>query len=368
MSFPPSFRHVAGGLVAALLVLPGPRSQAQDWATVPIINHSTYQAVNGTGGSAYPAGAAGFPLRLRGVVTQGNQDWLDPTPAYDPYVYDGSANDAAHLMRLGGQAEFFVQTVNLDGTAWDPDPSAPFSDFGGTACWMGQNYGNHPWHKDPAWSYTDAQWTAELNRLGFSYAGGPTAGRIQPGDLVEIRVRTGLSYNGKMNVNEAHSNSASNDWEVVVLESGFGLPQATPLSLADLKTATNQFIFDPTRETGGERHQMSRVELQNVSFAADQPWGKNSDPVVIDASGRSLTIHLGLNDSFTTAPVPNGSFNVTGVLDQMAASGQGGYRLLVMDAGSFVAVPEPSTVVLLCAASAIAFLVAGRNGISHRRG
>lgn len=297
------------------------QTNAQEWDSVPIINHNVYQAVTEGGGSAYPAN--GFPIRLRGVVLNNNLDWLNAAPAFTETY---TANF------LGGQAEFFVQSVNLDGTPWDSDPLSPYSDFGGTAAWMGQNYGNLPWINDhPAKSYTNAQWLAELDRLGYNYVGRTTPA-IQPGDLIEVRARVGLNYAGKRNINEAHNNSPTNDFEIVVLQSNFGLPSAAPIALADLKTTANEFIWDATRQTGGEFYQMSRVELRNVRLADGQPWGKNTWTNVIDPTGRTLSIYLGLNDSFLTSVAPDGLFDVTGILDQNASTGQGGYRLLVMNA------------------------------------
>lgn len=296
-------------------------ARAQDWSTVPIINHNVYQAVNSSGGSAYPAG--GYPVILRGVVLNNNLDWLDAAPGFTATYTPGF---------LGGQAEFFVQSVNLDGTPWDPDPLSPYSDFGGTAVWIGQNYGNLPWINDhPGKSYTNEQWLAELDRLGYNYVGRTTPA-IQPGDLVEVRARVGLNYAGKRNVNEAHNNAPMNDFEIVVLQPGFGLPTSAPISLADLKTTANEFIWDATRQTGGELYQMTRVELRNVRLAEGQPWGQNTWTNVIDPTGRTLSIYLGLNDSFLTSVAPDGLFDVAGILDQNSSTGQGGYRLLVMNA------------------------------------
>lgn len=297
-----------------------PCALAQDWNTVPIINHNVYQAVNADGSSAYPAG--GFPVRFRGVVLNNNLDWLDAAPAFTETYTPGF---------LGGRAEVFIQSVNLDGTPWDPDPVNPYNDFGGTAAWMGQNYGNLPWINDhPGRSYTNEQWSAELDRLGYNYVGRTTPA-IQPGDLIEVRARVGLNYAGKRNINEAHNNVPANDFEIVILQSNFGLPAAAPISLADLKTTANEFIWDATRQTGGEFYQMTRVELRNVRLADGAPWGKNTWTNVIDPFGRTLSIYLGLNDSFLTSVAPDGLFDVTGILDQNASNGIGGYRLLVMN-------------------------------------
>jgi len=311
---------------------------AQDWPTVPFIEHATCQAVNANGTSAY---GGAFPIRLIGVVLNDTEDWLDPTPAYDPGV---------HPWQMGGEAEFYVQAVNLDGTAWDPAPGSAFDDFGGTACWMGQNYGNHGMHNDPVFSYTDAEWTAELGRLNL-YGGDGATDPVRAGDLVEIRARVGLHYKGKMNVNEQQSNDPANDFEIVRLLAGYGLPTPEPLSLADLKNPDDSALFDATRQTGGERYQSSRVTLEDVHVTGALPWTADSDITVTDGV-RTFNVHLGLDAGFDGTPLFGAAerFNVTGILDQASSSGvygTDGYQLLAMDAADFTAVPEPAGLGLL---------------------
>lgn len=291
-------------------------AMAQDWNTVPLITHSTYQAVQAGGASAY---AGGFPIRLRGVVLNNTEDWLDPTPNYT-----GSYVPFA----MGGQAEMIVQSVDL-------------ADRAGTFAWIGQNYGNLPFKGDPIYNYTNTEWTSELARLNFLGGTGVTT-PVRKGDLVEIRARGGLFYGGKQNVNEQHDKSTAKDFEVVVLQSNYGLPDPIELTLADLKDASNVAIFDPTRQTGGERYQAMLVELNNVRLTAASiaNWGINKDLTLEDDTGRTLGIHLGYNSSFG-GTAPQGYFDVVGILDQNDGAGVGGYRLLAMNAGDFAAVPEP---------------------------
>ncbi len=315
---------------------------AQDWPTVPFTKHSTYQATGTDGSSAY---AGGFPIRLLGVALNDTEDWLDPTSDYDPGV---------HPWEMGGEAEFYLGAVDLDGTAWDPYPASAFDDFGGTACWMGQNYGNHGMHEDPAFNYTEAQWYAELDRLGL-WRPGTTLGAgqlVRAGDLVEVRARGGLNYKGKMNVNEQHDNDSSNDFEIVILQKGFGLPAPTPVSLGDLKDAGDAFLFDdtaPPRESGGELVQSSLVELRNVRFTDVTGWGADADFTVTDDAGRTLNVYLGLNDSFgaMTVPDPSEYYDVVGIMDQSDPAGTGGYQLLVMNGSDISLVPEPGAIGLL---------------------
>ncbi len=128
-------------VAAVPLAYAGP-SWAQDWPMVAVIGHNAYQAVDAEGGSTY---SQTFPIRLRGVVLNDNQDWLDPTEAYNETTWN-----------LGGEAELFVQAVDLDGTPYDEDAAAAHDDFGGTAVWIGQCYGNLPWIGDPQYNnYAD---------------------------------------------------------------------------------------------------------------------------------------------------------------------------------------------------------------------
>lgn len=318
-------------IVAAVVVLLSTAGFAQDWDTVPYIEHSAYQAVNDDGTSAYPS-PGGFPIRMVGVVLNNTEDWLDPTPAYDLGV---------HLWQMGGEAEFYAQAVDLDGTGWDPFPGSAFDDFGGTACWMGQNYGNVSWLLDPSFSYTDDEWTAELGRLNL-FGGDGVTDPIRAGDLVEIRARAGMNYKGKMNVNEHHSKDPAKDFEIVRLVAGFGLPTPTQLALSDLKDAADTFIFDSTRQTGGERHQSTLVNLRNVWVTSSQSWTTDSDIAVTDGV-RTFTVHLGLNPGFDGTELfgVDEAFNVIGILDQSSFSGIDGYQLLAMNAADFVPEPAP---------------------------
>lgn len=312
---------------------------AQDWGTVGYINHSTYQAVNPDGSTAY---SGGFPVKFVGVVLNNNENWL---------------SSASSSTGIGGQAEVYVQAVNLDGTAYDTSGAA-YNDFGGTSCWIGQNYG--VMHSgDPSYNYTSTQWYAELDRIGMWYDGSTLEASqlVRAGDLIEIRVRAGLNYKGKYNVNEQHNNDSSYDYEIVILQKGYGLPDSAKISLSALKTSANAFIFDSTRQSGGELYQSSLVELLNVEFTSVAGWGQNGDFTVTDGSGRTHSVHLGFDDAFDSMIVPElgQRFNITGILDQASTSGvygTDGYRLLVMDASNLVAVPEPAGLTILTAVAA----------------
>ncbi len=333
-------------VVSLIAVSAGVNVNAQDWENADFVRHSTYQAINGDGSKAY---SDDFPIRLRGVVLNDTEDWLDPTADYDPGV---------HLWELGGEAEFYVQAVDLS-ESWDD------GDFGGTACWVGQNYGNHVIHQDPQYSYTDAEWYDELDRLGLWRPGSSTSPLVRAGTVVEVRARGGLFYNGKMNVNERHSNYASNDFEIVILDEDYGLPSPTLITLADIKDAVDAPIFDSSRATGGELYQSTLVEIENVQLVDSSGWGINSDLVLTDGMGRTLDIHLGLDESFGSQPAPVGPFNVIGIMDQNEFGGTGGYRLLAMNAADFTVVPEPSTLALLISGG-LMLLMAGYRSRRHK--
>lgn len=305
-------------LLAAATLAP---AAGDPWLDVPVLRHADYQSVTGTGASAY---AGGFPVRLVGVVLNHSEDWLNPTPAYTA---------AYQPFALGGQAELYVQAVNLDGTEWDPAPEEPFDDFGGTACWIGQNYGNLPFVLDPAFNYTDPQFTAELARLGLAGGDGVT-NPLRAGDLVEVRARGGLHRSGKMNVNEQHDLDPDRDFELVVLRRGHGLPGPAPLTLTDLKDSANQFLFDPSRQTGGERHQSTRVRLHDVWLTSAANWSANANLTVTDGV-RTLNLRLGRNPGFDGGQwfAAGRRLEVTGILDQAASNpnlSTDGYQLLVL--------------------------------------
>ena len=134
------------------------------------------------------------------------------------------------------------------------------------------------------------------------------------------------------------------------------MPTPAPLQLEELKDDADVAIFDPTRQTGGERYQATLVELQGVELVNATDWGPDSDLVLADSTGRTLGVHLGLDESFSRLPAPEGRFDVVGILDQKSSSGQDGYRLLVMDAADFARVPEPGCLALLTAGMAAGLL------------
>ena len=162
---------LAGALTTALLSL----ASAQTQETL----HRELQAVTAEGTSAWDGA---FPITIRGVMLNNPEERLDVAPQFLPWDNGGNA------FRLGGEWEIFIQAV---------EPG----DRGGTACWMGQNYGNLPWLHDEGLSYSDTAWLAEVDRLNHDPE---HHHRFRAGDLVEVTAARSLFYAGKRNINEAH--------------------------------------------------------------------------------------------------------------------------------------------------------------------
>lgn len=272
-----------------------------DWLNMPYTSHADFQAVDEYGFAVFPLTA---PVRMRGVIVNRASDMLDGRPGADPY--------------MGGQWQIFVQAVG--------------DDFGGTACWMGQNIGKMT-GTHPQGSYTDSEWLAEIGRLSHD----PATGRaFRIGDLVEIRARApGLAFRGKSNINEQHTNNPAADFDLILLEADYGTPTPVALTLANLKDANDQFIFDPERLVGPEHYQGTLVRVSNVWFADSTAWGPNATLTITDGAGRTMPVRLGRGGGFEIYPAPSGPFDVVAILDQEdLVSGDGlmdGYRLWAMN-------------------------------------
>jgi len=302
-----AFRPLLAG--ALLLAVAAAQSAAQ-----PLIRHTDLQAVDENGLSAWDGP---LPFRIRGVILNNPEERLDPTARFIPW------DNGAGVFQLGGQWEIFIQAV---------DPG----DRGGTACWMGQNYGNLPWLHSSDLSYSDAAWEAEMARLNHD----PATGRqFRAGDLVEALARRSLFYGGKRNVNEAHDISPEADFELILVQADYGLPEPELVWLKDLVRPddgdpdTHEDIFDPTRATGGEHWQGMLVCLRDVRLADASGWNQEAWDarrcVVTDGEGRFFPIRMPRRDM---GPAPEGTFSPIGILDQNASGSDGtfGYELFVI--------------------------------------
>jgi hypothetical protein len=294
------------GLVAVVLCVSAGVATGQDWESLPFTEHATFQAVNPDGSPAY---TGGFPLRMQGVLLNDPGSIFDNTPNFIPVNWPQTA------FQFGGIQQVYFQAV---------EPG----DLGGTAMFLAQSLGNHPANQDDFFSYTNAEWLAELERVNRD----PDTGHVfAAGDLVEVRARIGLHFSGKFNVNEAHDNAPQNDFDVVLIEAGYGVPLPQVIRLVDIKAADDTDRFDPTRATGGERYQSQWVTLRKVQVMDPENWAAEQQVVVSDGT-RTLPLLLGTDPAFDSEPAPEGWTTITGIMDQEASpspfGGLNGYRLI----------------------------------------
>jgi len=324
--------------VCCALLWVGAAAEAAEpnWPELPLTRHADYQAVDENGDGTFPWSTSG-PVRMRGVLLNNPEDMLN-TAAGAPGF-------------MGGQWQVFFQATEV-------------GDCGGTALWMGQYIGR----VGSGNSYTDAQWQAELDRLNFD----PVSGhQIRAGDLIEVRARApGLFRFGKTNINEQHSEDPAADFDVRLVQAGYGLPSPALVALADLKDDSDAFIFQQDRLSGVEQYQGTLVRLNDVHLTSTTGWGPGASLTVTDASGRTMPILLGLGQGFSQFAAPlgageDGLIDVIGILDQEDSNGddgwRGGYRLWVMDYnGNGHVLPEPACAGLLAIGGLVMLQSAGR--------
>ena len=314
---------------AMFLGTPSP-SQAQDpdWNALPVTDHETVQAVDGSGVPAFSQTQC--PIKMVGVVINNYDEMLDNTANFIPFT--GS------YYQLGGQWQVFFQPIEPVDTA-------------GTCMWMGQNYGTAPEHQDDEYSYSNEAWEAELARISWLAdpadpdPANPTLPLVQlrEGCLVEVHARAGRPYAGKFNVNENHSNSPTTDFDIVILDVDYGMPDAIAITLDDVVNTDGTFLFDSTRQSGAELYQGRRVTIQDVTITDSEDWEKYGQLTVGDGS-REFTIKLGYNEAFDTATLPVGPIDVTGVFDQedFSSPHTGGYRLWATRPDAFSPAGDPT--------------------------
>ena len=282
--------------------------------------------------------------KLRGVVISDPRQMLDTTADYreGPFKY------------MGGQWQIYVQAETGE-------------DFGGVALYLAQNYGNF-WSHYPDWNYNyiNGEWENEapgfqadnemdrLNYPSYTSTTTPVSEPLRAGDIVEIHARGGLSYKGKFNCNEQHTNGCDGldmDFDIYLIQRN----SALPLENIELNDVYVDPIFDPTRQSGGELYQGQRVRLQNVTISNPGQWGLiDPDSIAPDTNdpGEYYTIHvtdatqtltfdivLGENDSFVGTTVPTGPLDIIGVFDQDATDnvcGTDGYRMWALSPDDFL--------------------------------
>ncbi len=272
------------------------------WATT----HTEFQAVNAAGESTYTASER---VTLEGIVLNSPADMLDPTPD------DG----VTELYNIAAEWQIFFQGES--------------DDHAGTAVWMGQMYNNLPW-VSPDGGYSNEQWVVELTRLN--------AAQFGVGDRIRV---TGyfLSYKGKTNINEQHSNNPDHDFTIELLEKGVGLPKPELVTLDDLKDDQDNCIFDPARLVGGEAYQARLIKIEGVSVMDPNGWGPYGELTITDGV-KTLPVKLGRGTGIYAGSYNlNEVIDVIGILDQDSTALVDGYRLYVMNYdgnGEVLAAPE----------------------------
>jgi hypothetical protein len=283
-----------GYLAACTLVVLALGGWSRGEPTAASITHREFQAVKSTGEQTYTATQR---VTLEGIVLHNPADMLDPT-----------ADDTiTQMYNLGGQWQLFFQGEG--------------DDHAGTAVYMAQLYDNLPWIM-PGGGYSNAQFIAELSRIN--------AAGFAVGDRIRV---TGwfLSYKGKYNINEQHSNNPDHDFTIEVLERGVGLAKPEVVSLDELKDDQDRFVFDPERLVGGEYYQGRLIRIEDVNVMDAKGWGPDGVLTVTNGA-KTLPVRLGRGNG-----IYPGSFNlsqpcdVIGILDQESTDLRGGYQLYVMN-------------------------------------
>ena len=267
---------------------------AQAVSTVASVTHTEFQAVNTAGEQAYNRSDK---VILEGILLHNPADMLDATPD----------DTVTELFNISGQWQIFFQGEG--------------DDHSGTAVWMGQLYNNLPWVALDG-GYSNEEFAAELSRLN--------AAQFSPGDRIRV---TGyyLSYNGKLNVNEQHNKNPDHDFTIELVHRGAGLPRPEVITLDDLKDDNDNFIFDPTRQTGGEYYQARLIKIQDVYFANANDWGPHGELVITDGV-KTLDVKLGCgNGIYAGSNNLTEPYHIIGILDQESANLTDGYRLYVMN-------------------------------------
>ncbi len=249
---------------------------------------------------------------------EGNSPWLFSTNKVTvegyilnrpEYMLNGEPNYNTIPYNLGGQWQIFVQGCE--------------GDHAGTAVWMAQNYANMLGMGSGR--YTNEEWLAELDKLNYDPC---TGHRFMPGDKVQV---TGLTkfYGGKTNINERHNTDSNNDIIIKLVQLGAGLPEPEVITLDMVKDVNDNFIFDQTRQTGGEYYQSRLVRINNVSFVDANQWAPGTKTLQITDGTRTLPLWLGIGPGITAGSNNlSAQFDVIGIFNQ-ENSNTGGYLLWV---------------------------------------
>jgi hypothetical protein len=271
-----------------------------------LVSHEYLQAVDTDGLPLYGDVATEQEFTVEGIILNRPEFMVDTTP-------DDTVDES---FNLSGQWQIYVQGE------FDPNDSNE-PDLAATAVWMGQMYSNLPFGTG---YYTNLQWQQRLEELNYDAT---TGYKFAPGDRVRVTGKT-KDYNGKVNINEKHN--ISNDVTIELIDAGVGLPQPELITLDDIKDENDDYIFDHTRQTGGERYQARLVRLKDVSFSDISDWGPGSFVEVTDGN-KTLLVKLGLGWGFTKYSPDDldDNFDIVGIFDQDGGDVKGDYFIWVMN-------------------------------------
>lgn len=130
---------------------------------------------------------------------------------------------------------------------------------------------------------------------------------VAAGDILRV---TGFvaNHNGKVNLNERHSQA--NAFTVEVVERGAGMPE--PILIPNISDCN---YFDQSRGGSGELYQCQWVKLESVNIQSGA-WGAGNEVAITDVSGATVTMLLSSEGDFDSYSAPTGSFDVVGIFDQ----------------------------------------------------
>ncbi len=275
-------------VLAAMVMLAFVAAVKGDGPTVAAVTNWQLQAVDEDGVGTYDATDK---VTITGIVLNNPEEMLDSTPS---------------TSGMGGQWQVYIQGEG--------------SDHAGTAVYMAQNY-----TMMGGGSYTANQWSSELWRVNHDPNTGWT---FHIGDRVSV---TGwyMFHNGKTNINDMHNTNPFYDFNVALVTPAAGLPQPETITLSMVKNSSNQFIFDQTRTTGCEYYQARLVRVDDVNITDPNDWAPNATLTVMDKTGRTFPLLLGIGNGFTKYSCPMGQISIIAIFDQESSANTDGYRLWV---------------------------------------
>ena len=261
-------------------------------AIVTEVTHWDLQAVNSDGVGTYEASNK---VTITGIVLNNPEEMLNHAPG---------------TVGMGGQWQIYIQGEG--------------EDHAGTAVFMGQNYSI----AGGSGNYTDEEWLCELYRINYDTN---TNYMFTAGDRLRV---TGWYkfYKGKLNINEKHQVEPMFDFDIELLKPAVGLPKPDIITLDMVKGESDEYIFDETRLTGCEYYQARLVRVDNVSIIDPENWASDGTVTIMDDTGRTFPVKLGIGDGFANYPCPMGQIDVIAIFDQEASGYsvcKDGYRLWV---------------------------------------